>query len=96
MTGSSAWTAEVHPDAAGGLLDGIGWNVGGVCGDRQFYLSWSGKINCGVKAADGKKLSKKLSAPKLVGPLATVCASPKLNSLGPMRIWKDNAESIWT
>ena len=26
------------------------------------FISWSGKINNGVKAVDGKKLSRKLSA----------------------------------
>lgn len=92
--GFPAWTVEVFTDAAGGSLNGIGRGCGGVAGSWWFYLSWARKINCGVKAADGKKLSKKLSALELVGPLVAVCSARLFGSRCPIRIWVDNAGSV--
>jgi hypothetical protein len=57
-----AWTRECYTDAAGGTLESVGRGVGAVSLDWWAYVPWARKINCGVKAADGKKLSRKLSA----------------------------------
>jgi hypothetical protein len=50
-----AWCRECYTDAAGGTLEAVGRGVGAVCGDWWAYVPWT-KINCGVKADDGKKL----------------------------------------
>ena len=92
--GFHAWTVEVFTDAAGGTLNSVGHGCGGVSGDWWFYLPWSRKINFGVRALDGRKLSKKLSALELVGPLAAVCAARHFGFRMPMRIWVDNAGSV--
>jgi len=52
------------------------------------------KVNCGVKAADGKKLSRKLSALELVGPLAAITAGGGWAAGKFVRIWVDNAGSV--
>jgi hypothetical protein len=92
--GFPAWTIEVFTDAAGGSLSGLGRGCGGVSGPWWFYLRWPRKINCGVKAADGKKLSKKLSALELVGPLVAISAAGQLGPGLPMRVWVDNIGSV--
>ena len=92
--GFPAWTIEVFTDAAGGSMSGVGRGCGGVAGPWWFYLSWPRKINCGVKAEDGKKLSKKLSALELVGPLVAISAAEQLGPGYPMRIWVDNIGSV--
>jgi len=89
-----AWTIEVYTDAAGGSLEGIGRGCGIVAGEHWLYLQWPRKINCGVKAADGKKLSRKLSALELIGPLAAITAGHKWAANAYVRIWVDNAGSV--
>ena len=59
-----------------------------------FFVPWGRKINAGVKAEDGKKLSRKLSALELVGPLVCVAADFRACRGNPVRIWVDNAGSI--
>ena len=92
--GFPAWTLEVFTDAAGGSLGGVGRGCGGVCGPCWFYVPWPRKINCGVKHNDGKKLSKKLSALELVGPLVAASCSELWGAGAPMRLWVDNAGSV--
>lgn len=92
--GFPAWTVEVFTDAAGGSLQGIGRGCGGVAGPNWFHLRWPRKINCGVKYADGKKLSKKLSALELIGPLVAASCSASWAPGAPMRLWVDNAGSV--
>ena len=92
--GFPAWTIEVFTDAAGGSMTGLGRGCGGVSGQWWFYLRWPRKINCGVKAEDGKKLSKKLSALELVGPLVAISAAGQLGPGYPMRVWVDNMGSV--
>jgi len=89
-----AWTIEVYTDAAGGSLDGIGRGCGVVAGEHWLYLQWPRKINCGVKAEDGKKLSRKLSALELIGPLAAISAGHKWAANAFVRIWVDNSGSV--
>jgi hypothetical protein len=89
-----AWATEFHTDAAGGTLDSVGRGCGGVSGGWWFYIPWPRKINCGVKAVDGKKLSRKLSALELVGPLVCVAAAADKCRDQPVRIWVDNSGSV--
>jgi len=88
-----AWTVEAFTDAAGGSLEGFRGS-GGVIGDWWYFLPWSVTINAGDRAADGKRLSKKLSALELVGPLAVVAAAPDICRGQPVRVWVDNAGSV--
>ena len=88
-----AWTVEAFTDAAGGSLEGFRGS-GGVIGDWWYFLPWSTTINAGDRAADGKRLSKKLSALELVGPLAVVAAAPDICRGQPVRVWVDNAGSV--
>ena len=89
-----AWTVEIFTDAAGGSTESAGRGSGGVSGDWWYYVPWPRKINTGVKAADGKKLSRKLSALELVGPLIAVAAGADRCSGQPVRVWVDNAGSV--
>jgi len=89
-----AWTREVYTDAAGGSMEGIGRGCGAVCGTWWAYIPWSRKINCGVKAEDGKKLSRKLSALELVGPLLAISSGYQWSTNRHVRAWVDNAGSV--
>jgi hypothetical protein len=89
-----AWCRECYTDAAAGTLEAVGRGVGAVCGDWWAYVPWTKKINCGVKADDGKKLSRKLSALELVGPLLCVTAGADWCRGRPVRVWVDNVGSV--
>jgi hypothetical protein len=59
-----------------------------------FHVVWPAIINRGDVATDGKRLSRKMSALELVGPLVCVAAAPDLCRGTPMRIWVENAGSV--
>ena len=65
---------EAFTDAAGGSADSPGNGTGGVMGDWWFYVPWSVRVRAGGWRVDGMKVSRKLSALELVGPLAVVAA----------------------
>ena len=88
------WTRECFTDAAGGSLEGVGRGCGAVSEEWWGYIPWPTKINCGVKAEDGKKLSRKLSALELVGPLVCVTAGSQWCRNRPVRVWVDNFGSV--
>lgn len=88
------WTRECYTDAAGGTLDSVGRGTGAVSQDWWAYVPWPRKINCGMKAADGKKLSRKLSALELVGPLIVLAAGQEWCRSRPVRVWVDNFGSV--
>ena len=89
-----AWAVEAYTDAAGGTLENLGRGTGGVCMDQWFYYPWSKAINSGTAKLQDSKISRKLSALELVGPLILVSAmADKLTHL-PVRIWVDNAGSV--
>jgi hypothetical protein len=89
-----AWAFEYFTDAAGGTMDSPGRGCGGVADGFWFYVPWPRKINAGVKHTDGKKLSRKLSALELVGPLICVAADFKRCKGAAVKIWVDNAGSV--
>ena len=66
-----AWALEFFTDAAGGSGATVGLGCRGVVGSWWFYVPWGRKINTGVKWK-GSKLSQKMSALELVGPLICV------------------------
>jgi hypothetical protein len=88
------WAIDYFTDAAGGTLDSPGRGCGGISNGFWFYIPWPRKINCGVKYADGKKLSRKLSALELVGPLVCVSANFAACKGSAVQIWVDNAGSV--
>ena len=89
-----AWTRECYTDSAGGSLTGVGRGAGAVSQEWWVQVPWPRKINCGVKAADGKKLSRKLSALELVGPLICIAAGAEWCRSRPVRVWVDNIGSV--
>ncbi len=89
-----AWTQEFYTDAAGGSLTSTGHGTGGHGSDFWFYVPWGRRINCGMRGADGKRFSRKLSALELVGPLICISAARQLCRRRPVRIWVDNSGSV--
>jgi hypothetical protein len=92
-----AWTLEFYTDAAGGSLQSVGHGTGGIREDFWFMVPWSRKINSGSRQTDGRRLSRKLSALELVGPLIGIAADFNSCRGRPARIWVDNsgAVGIW-
>jgi hypothetical protein len=88
------WALDWYTDAAGGSTNTVGLGTGGVGRGFWFFAPWSRKINCGVRAEDGKKLSRKMSALELVGPLICLAAGAELCRGKPLRIWVDNSGSV--
>jgi hypothetical protein len=89
-----AWAVDYFTDAAGGTIDSPGRGCGGISTGFWFYVPWPRKINTGVKHTDGKKLSRKLSALELVGPLICVAANFSHCKGAAVNIWVDNAGSV--
>jgi hypothetical protein len=92
-----AWTLEFYTDAAGGSLQSVGHGTGGIRDDFWFMVPWGRKINSGSRHKDGRRLSRKLSALELVGPLICIAADFDSCRGRPARIWVDNsgAVGIW-
>jgi hypothetical protein len=89
-----AWALDFYTDSAGGSMDGSARGAGGVAGGWWFQVPWGTKINGGHRAEDGKKISGKLSALELVGPLVCLAAGAHLCRGKPVNIWVDNAGSV--
>ena len=85
---------EAFTDAAGGSADSPGNGTGGVLGAWWFYVPWSVRIRAGGWRVDGLKVSRKLSALELVGPLVVVAAAAGLVRNRRLVIWVDNAGSV--
>jgi hypothetical protein len=88
------WATKYFTDAAGGSTNSVGHGSGGVGPDCWFFVPWPGRINKGVRAADGKKLSRKMSALELVGPLVAVASAVSTYRNKPVVIWVDNIGSV--
>lgn len=87
-------TLEFFTDAAGGSQISSGHGSGGIGVGFWYILPWGRMINSGVRASDGKRISRKLSALELVGPLVCVAAGAHLCRGQPVRVWVDNSGSI--
>ena len=90
-----AWALDVYTDAAGGSLDGTSRGVGAVCAEWWTQLPWGSAINSGRDTGDGRKLDRIMSALELVGPLLAITAAAKDLQGGSMRVWVDNAASVF-
>ncbi len=93
------WALECFTDAAGGSLEGPGRGVGGVIPEWGWWIwmPWTRELNSEKRMHDGKKVSRKMSALELIGPLLVIsCAADRLRGL-PIRFWVDNAGAcnIW-
>jgi len=88
------WAFQAHCDAAGGSLESVGRGSGGVCGSAWFYVPWSQEVNAGRCKLNGKKVSRKLSALELVGPLVFVAAMHEKFRRRAVKIFVDNAGSV--
>ena len=88
------WRIEAYTDAAGGTSHSPGRGTGGVVENRWFYMPWSKKVNAGVAKVEGKKVSRKLSALELIGPLIITSTNVDLCANRPLAIWVDNAGSV--
>ena len=85
---------DAFTDAAGGTLENLGRGTGGVCLQKWFYYPWSKAINSGTAKLHDSKISRKLSALELVGPLILVSAMAAELTHVAVRIWVDNAGSV--
>jgi hypothetical protein len=88
------WARQVYTDAAGGSMVGHGRGAGAVMGDWWVYVNWGWRINSGSRADDGKKISRKMSALELVGPLVALAAGADWCRSKSVRIWVDNIGSV--
>ena len=89
-----AWSIKVYTDAVGGSLESPGRGSGGVCEEHWFYYPWSPPVNSGAARIDGRKISRKLSALELVGPLIFMATLSDKFRLQPVRMYVDNAGSV--
>jgi hypothetical protein len=89
-----AWAIQFFTDAAGGSSLSVGQGTGGIGPGFWFMVPWGRKINSGMRTAEGRQLSKKLSALELVGPLICVASGAALCRGRPVRIWVDNSGSV--
>ena len=89
------WTLRADTDAAGGSLVHWGYGTGAVMGEHLWcYLPWGELINSDATYWDGKRLSNKMSAWELVGPLMVLTAGVELVSNRSLIIPVDNAGSM--
>ena len=93
-SGLPPWAINVYTDSAGGSREGKR-GAGAVCSFWWAFLPWSNKINKGGKAASGKSLARMMSALELVGPLITISSGYSWCRNNPVRIWVDNAGSVF-
>jgi hypothetical protein len=59
-----------------------------------FWYPWSKKLQHGILKHEGKKISRKLSALELIGPLIVVSANFRQCRYRPVTIWVDNIGSV--
>ena len=89
------WAVKSHTNAAGGSTENLGRGVGMTIFPHVWtYVPWGRRINEGWTAYDGKKLSHKMSAWELVGPLLTlVCGGNRLSGR-QVEVIVDNVGSV--
>ena len=89
------WTVDVYTDAAGGSMQSLGLGVGSVTSSWWAYVPWSRSINLGNQTLNGRSLARAMSALELIGPLLTLSAGYLWCKNKPVRIWVDNAASVF-
>ena len=92
--GLPPWAIDVFTDSAGGAWEGL--KGAGACTPTWWAFSpWSAKINRGGMGPSSRKLGRMMSALELVGPLLVVAAGYQWCRNTPVRIWVDNAGSVF-
>jgi len=98
-TVAAPWAVQCYTDAAGGSLEGPGKGAGAVIPELGWwaYMPWSRSINDGSWQVQGKKVSRKLAALELIGPLITITTASEQLYGKPIIFWVDNQGScaIW-
>ncbi len=93
------WAMDCFTDAAGGSLESAGRGLGAVIPELGWwaYMPWARLVNSGAVVYEGKKVSRKLSALELMGPLLVLAAAAEEVQGRAVRFWVDNSGSciIW-
>jgi len=89
-----AWSVDAYTDAAGGSADNPASGTGGCMGGWWFWIPWPKRIQHGILRHEGKKVSRKLTALELIGPLVVVAANFDRCRYRPVTIWVDNSGSV--
>ena len=89
------WAIDVYTDSAGGSSITTGHGAGAVTSGWWAFVPWSKAINLGYTCSKGRSLARVMSALELVGPLLTVSSGYSWCKNTPVRIWVDNAGSVF-
>ena len=90
----SSGNINVFTDAAGGSLE-TRWRGTGIVLEEQWsFVAWSKAVNNGDWKVDGKKVSRKLAALELIGPLVALVAFADTCRRQNVDIWVDNSGSV--
>ena len=89
------WAINVFTDAAGGSPSLNGLGVGAVTPTWWAYVPWSRAINFGRATSANRSLSRAMSALELVGPLLVLSSGFTYCKNKPIKIWVDNAASVF-
>jgi hypothetical protein len=93
------WAVHCFTDAAGGSLGGAGRGVGGVVPELNWWtwMPWTRGLNSGKRTHEGKKVSRKMTALELIGPLLVLCSAADRLRGQPVKFWVDNAGAcnVW-
>ena len=90
-----SWAVDIYTDAAGGTTSSPGHGAGVVCNTWWAYLPWSRAINRGDPSPSGRSLARGMSALELVGPLLAISSGYHLCKNTALRLWVDNAGSVY-
>ena len=93
--GLPAWALDIFTDAAGGSWMNPGQGVGAVAANFWVVMPWGRAINAGRDTGDGRRLDRIMSALELMGPLLALCAAATFCRGTAVRMWVDNAGSVF-
>lgn len=89
------WAVDVYTDAAGGSSRSTGHGAGVVTQCWWAFVPWSKAINLGRLGPNNKSLARSMSALELVGPLLAISSGYSWCKNTAVRIWVDNAGSVF-
>lgn len=89
------WAVDAYTDSAGGSMNSLGLGAGAVTPGWWSYIPWSRAINLGRITPSGRSLSRSMSALELIGPLAVLAGGYSWCKNNYVRIWVDNAASVF-
>ncbi len=96
------WAVQCFTDAVGLSLSRAGRGVGGVIPKLGWWtwmpwMQWTRDLNCRKRTDKGEKVSRKMTAFELLGPLLVICSAADRLHGQPVRFWMDNvgACNVW-